>query len=115
MLFKLWLISLKLQPQQYINMVKNKMAEFDYGNDVYFSDLEQFKLYIVNNENGRIYFGTNNLTDDIINSLLLCKEILSFDVKTKQNQDWINSNIMPLVGRYSKFHPLIIEFYLLWT
>ena len=44
MLFKIWLISLKIQPQQYLNIVKNKMIECDYNNDVHFSDDEKYSI-----------------------------------------------------------------------
>ena len=115
MLFKLWLISLKIQPQQYINMVKHKMAEFDYNNDVYFSDDEKYKLYLIDNDNGRIYFGTNYLADDIINSIFLCKELIKFSDKTRENKEWVDENIMNLNGHHGKYEKLIIEFYILWT
>ena len=115
MLFKLWLISLKIQPQQYINMVKNKMAEFDYNNDVYFSDNEKYKLYLIDNDNGKIYFGDNFTSDDIMNSIALNMELITFADKTRENKEWIDENIMNLNGHHGKYEKLIIEFYILWT
>ena len=116
MLFKLWLISLKINPLQYLNIVKHKkMIECDYNNDVHFSDDEKHKLYLIDNENGQIFFGTNYTADDVMNSIALNNDLIKFEDKTRENKEWVDENIMPVVGKYGKFEPLIIEFYLLWT
>ena len=115
MLFKLWLISLKINPLQYLNIVKHKMIECDYNNDVHFSDDEKYKLYIIDNVNGQIFFGTNYTADDVMNSIAMNNDLITFEDKTRENKEWVDENIMPLVGKYGKFEPLIIEFYLLWT
>jgi hypothetical protein len=115
MLFKLWLISLKINPLQYLNILKHKMIEYDYINDVHFSDDEKHKLYLIDNENGKIYFGNNYTADDVMNSILLNNDWITFQDKTRENKEWVDENIMPLVGKYGKFEPIIIEFYLLWT
>ena len=115
MLFKLWLISLKINPLQYLNIVKHKMIECDYINDVHFSDDEKFKMYLIDNVNGQIFFGTNYTADDVMNSIALNNELITFEDKTRENKEWVDENIMPLTGRYGKFEPIIIEYYLLWT
>jgi hypothetical protein len=115
MLFKLWLISLKINPLQYLNIVKHKMIECDYSNDVHFSDDEKHKLYLIDNVNGQIFFGTNYTADDVMNSIALNNDLIKFEDKTRENKEWVDENIMPLVGKYGKFEPIIIEFYLLWT
>ena len=116
MLFKLWLISLKINPLQYLNIVKHKMIECDYNNDVHFSDDEKHKLYLIDNEgNGKIFFGLNYTADDVMNSIALNNDLITFEDKTRENKEWVDENIMPLTGRYGKFEPIIIEFYLLWT
>jgi hypothetical protein len=116
MLFKLWLISLKINPLQYLNIVKHKMIECDYSNDVHFSDDEKHKLYLIDNEgNCKIFFGLNYTADDVMNSIALNNDLITFEDKTRENKEWVDENIIPLVGKYGKFEPIIIEFYLLWT
>ena len=115
MLFKLWLISLKINPLQYLNIIKHKMIEYNYNNDVHFSDDEKHKLYLIDNVNGKIYFGLNYTADDVMNSIALNNELITFEDKTRENKEWVDENIMPLTGKYGKFEPIIIEFYLLWT
>jgi hypothetical protein len=50
-----------------------------------------------------------------MNSILLNHDLIKFEDKTRENKEWVDENIMPLVGKYGKFEPIIIEFYLLWT
>ena len=87
MLFKLWLISFKINPLQYLNIIKYKMIEFDYKNDVHFSDDEKHKLYLIDNVNGKIiFFGLNYTVDDVMNSILLNHYLIKFEDNTRENK-----------------------------
>lgn len=113
MLFKLWLIQLGINPDQYYGIVCGK-AFNNLLNMPVLSDDENYKFFMVTNA-GNIYFGKNYEYDYVIYFLL--EQAGKYDAffADQMNNEWILKNIMPLNGYHNMFSPLMLEYYLLWN
>lgn len=66
-----FLRNLNISPNVYLKRMKQNAREYGLDSDrLFFSDKQKYKLYYVNQEGKRIYFGANNYKDYFIYELL---------------------------------------------